>query len=177
VLAKDVSVTSTGAGAAPSPLADCVFTIVASGTPLCADVYRDQLITPAPAPTPIKEGAAPAPTVAAALESLPIQLQEQKLCEEVMNALIGVQGDYIIAVTPPPPASPSDVKFSLHPSLPRTSLTSLAARFLPLATQHATLTNYTVTHAIYSYGVVNHALASAIDSLLNEFKVSIARAR
>lgn len=105
------------------------------------------------------------------LNSYPAEVQEQLLVEDVLFALSGVQGKWILAA----PGSRGGVVFEAPPGLADESMLFLVARCLPLCEHYSHVQAFVDQRSRFEYGLVNHALCAAVRVLLKEYLVLVAQ--
>jgi len=103
---------------------------------------------------------------------LPINLQESEVVKDLLYVLIGVEGSYILM-------RKSDDKLSsrewvLDPSMD-ISISKITSRILPIAKSYSIIINFIEERSLFEYGSVNHALCSSMNSILKEYRISIAQ--
>ena len=104
------------------------------------------------------------------LGSYPIQTQELLLVEDVLYALIGIDGKYIACDGADGPTLRPDTTRGVDPSL-----AFLLRRCLPIVASYARVRRYVESHGRYEYGMTCHALCAAVRSLLKEFVILVAQ--
>ncbi|CAG8475833.1 4583_t:CDS:10 [Paraglomus occultum] len=108
--------------------------------------------------------------------SLPTQLQEYAIIEDLLFVMMGIEGKYIEVNKAD--GLTEEIRYiegidyvvdsTLDPSLK-----DLAERILPLATYYTAIEAFVETYSEMKYGFVNHALCGAIRELLKEYLILI----
>ncbi|KAI8361191.1 Spc98 family-domain-containing protein [Mortierella sp. GBAus27b] len=110
---------------------------------------------------------------------LSLRLQESAIIEDLLFAMMGIEGVYITMARLPKLPRDQNAKYihrkfktdeSLDPSL-----RDLVSKILPLASIYMSLEAFTEQHSQFEYGFVNHGLCAAIRSLLKEYLILIAQ--
>ncbi|GAB1597452.1 gamma-tubulin complex component 2-like [Argonauta hians] len=106
------------------------------------------------------------------LGSLPLTSQEKLVIADLLFLLEGVEGSYIL----PKPLSTkySNKEFTVDSSLDP-SLSELTQRILPLCSYYSTVVRFIEEKSAYEYGLVNHALAAAMRSLIKDYNLLVAQ--
>eukprot|EP00118_Oscarella_pearsei_P007621 m.37909 g.37909 ORF g.37909 m.37909 type:complete len:927 (+) comp32477_c0_seq6:89-2869(+) len=104
--------------------------------------------------------------------SLPLQVQEFLLIDDLLYVMTGIEGKYILVQ--PVKRKFSTRKFVTDQSLD-SSLSVLVKRMLPLCTQHSFLCRFIEEYSQFEHGVVAHALCSAMQSVLKEYYILVAQ--
>ncbi|CAG8485247.1 12782_t:CDS:2 [Racocetra fulgida] len=103
--------------------------------------------------------------------SLPLQLQEYAIIEDLLFIMMGIEGKYIEANLSEDSTEDEQqldgVTYSVDGSLDP-SLKDLTERILPLATYYTSINAFVEMHSKFEYGFVNHALCAAMRELLKE---------
>ncbi|SPO22963.1 related to gamma-tubulin complex component 2 [Ustilago trichophora] len=179
--AKTRTISSTN-NAAPSR-------VTAAEPRLPSQRYQPQLDQPGPSsqplPTTTRESAARSdPTPAADNDDpafIPLtlvdrDLQEALILEDLLYALLGIEGQYITYAST---YDPEDVahrlrgaQLTIDPALDA-PLRDLVDRILPLATDYTAIYAFIETDSGLEYGTVNHALCSAIRDLLHDYELLV----
>ncbi|CAG8829809.1 22747_t:CDS:2, partial [Racocetra persica] len=101
--------------------------------------------------------------------SLPLQLQEYAIIEDLLFIMMGIEGKYIEANLSEDFTEDEQqldgVTYSVDGSLDP-SLKDLTERILPLATYYTSINAFVEMHSKFEYGFVNHALCAAMRELL-----------
>ncbi|KZV76883.1 hypothetical protein PENSPDRAFT_741190 [Peniophora sp. CONT] len=111
------------------------------------------------------------------LDTLPLEVQEALILEDLLFVLMGIEGTHI---TFHDDYSPQDddplegVKFVVDRSLDP-SLRDLAERVLPLATYYTAITAFIEQRAHSDYGLVNHALCARMRDMLRDYQTLLAQ--
>lgn len=104
------------------------------------------------------------------LGKFPISAQEKLLMEDLLYALISIEGNYI-------KRRQNDLLYAVEPYLDSPScdesLLYMVNKILPLCEQHDKICVFVNLHSYYECGLVSHALCEAISSLLKEYKLKI----
>ncbi|CBN79178.1 Similar to tubulin, gamma complex associated protein 2 [Ectocarpus siliculosus] len=121
-------------------------------------------------------------------EALPEAMQEQLLLDDLLYAMMGFAGSYIVVKgvggsgsggqgeAAAPPASLYDLEFAVNvgDSIDQ-SLAYLAERVLPLCNNYVRVNRFASERAQYEFGKVAHALAAGVQRLLREYLVLVAQ--
>ncbi|GAA6013257.1 hypothetical protein JCM10207_000834 [Rhodosporidiobolus poonsookiae] len=112
------------------------------------------------------------------LGGLSAELQEALMVEDLLFVLMGIEGRYIEF---DPSYTPEDeferlqgAQFVIDKGLDPW-ITSVVARFLPLATYYTGITAFMEQYSILEHGVINHALCAAIREMLRDYLVLLAQ--
>lgn len=106
------------------------------------------------------------------LQDIPVFSQENKLMEDLLYVLSGVDGEYI---TPQPLLGPYEPRsFTIGDGVDP-SLRQLTEKILSLASYYSIIVRFIEEKSAYHWGQVNQALAGAMDLLLQEYKVFLAQ--
>jgi gamma-tubulin complex component 2 len=122
------------------------------------------------------------------LNDLPSAVQEQLLLDDLLHAMMGIDGRYIhkkAAVMDeallgregardrkPTLAS---FEFTLGTKISDASLVRLIGDVLPVCEHYCYLKHYVTVHSRFEYGLVSHAFAAAVRSMLREYLVLVAQ--
>lgn len=121
---------------------------------------------PVPSATAARDGA-----VVGAFNQLPVEVQEQLLLEDLLSAMMGIDGKWV--------SSESNVHgelvFAVNASITDQSLRSLMLRLLPLCNQYAFVSRFVDVHSRFEYGLVHHAFTAAIRAMLKEYLILVAQ--
>lgn len=102
------------------------------------------------------------------LHDIPVYSQENKLMEDLLYVLSGLEGEYI---TPQPLLGPYEPRtFTIGEGIDP-SLRQLVEKILSLGSYYSTIVRFIEEKSSYHWGQVNQALAGAMDLLLQEYKV------
>lgn len=101
--------------------------------------------------------------------SLPLASQESAVVEDLLYALIGVDGRYVAAQ---PLVGRENRSFLVDPNLDM-SVKELVTRILPVAASYSVVTRFIEEKSSFEYGQVNHALAAAMRTLVKEYMILI----
>ncbi|CAG8598230.1 3579_t:CDS:10, partial [Cetraspora pellucida] len=108
--------------------------------------------------------------------SLPLQLQEYAIIEDLLFVMMGIEGKYIETNLSEDFTEDEQqldgVTYSVDGSLD-SSLKDLTERILPLATYYTSINAFVEMHSKFEYGFVNHALCAAMRELLKEYLILI----
>jgi len=124
--------------------------------------------------TSVSEADRPNDKSMAEFNALPGEVQEQLLLEDVLYALIGVQGKYI-RMQQEDSEEEDAVTLTLDSRIKDTSLVSQVSRLLPCCSAYYGVQNYLHVHSRWEYGVVCHALSACIRSIIKEYLVVVAQ--
>lgn len=106
------------------------------------------------------------------LGSLSVVEQQRLILEDLLYLLEGVEGKYILAQ--PLVDKFATKEFTVDPSLDP-SLTELVLRVLPLCSSYSAIVRFIEEKSAYEYGLVNHALAAAMRSLIKDYTLLVAQ--
>lgn len=126
------------------------------------------------------------------LKSLPIALQEKLLIDDLLSVFMGMEGVYIHVDNGQSPSSSKRVVGKSSSNIPTNlmnnlshikfcvdnadiSLTQLVNRMLPCGELVVKVKAFITSKSRHEYGMVNHALSSALNVLLKEFNVLVAQ--
>eukprot|EP00898_Chlorokybus_atmophyticus_P003738 jgi/Chlat1/4365/Chrsp29S04513 len=110
---------------------------------------------------------------------LPVDVQELVIIDDLLYVLLGVEGRYIHVRKGPSTAGQKtsglvvmqfDVDESLDPSL-----LELVRRVLPICEYYVTVSRFVEARSRYEHGLVVHALAAAVRSLLKDYRIMVAQ--
>ncbi|CAM9602626.1 unnamed protein product [Chrysoparadoxa australica] len=108
----------------------------------------------------------------------PINVQQHLLLDDLLAAMLGLEGRYIRVAAPDDPASIGtldDLAFVLDADAVDKSLVHLAMRLLPMCVEHLKVERFVSERCRHEYGMVGHALAAGMKLLLKEFAVLVAQ--
>ncbi|KAF5340403.1 hypothetical protein D9611_007834 [Ephemerocybe angulata] len=111
------------------------------------------------------------------LDSVPLEIQEALILEDLLFVLMGIEGEYIRYH---PDYSPEDddplrgIEFVINPSLDP-SLRDLVERILPLGTYYTAIYAFVEHRSHLDYGLVNHALCAAIRDMLKDYQTLLSQ--
>ncbi|XP_005091505.1 gamma-tubulin complex component 2 [Aplysia californica] len=102
------------------------------------------------------------------LGTLPVYSQEQAVLSDLLLNMAGQEARYIL----PRPLSEKYAakEFLIDQSLD-TSVQELVKRILPLCTNYSTVVRFIEEKSSFEYGLVNHALSQAMDTLIKDYLV------
>lgn len=106
------------------------------------------------------------------LGSLSLAYQQQLILEDLLCILEGVEGKYILAKRLADKFATKE--FTIDPSLDP-SLTELVLRVLPVCSSYSAIVRFIEEKSAYEYGLVNHALAAAMWSLIKDYTLLVAQ--
>jgi gamma-tubulin complex component 2 len=130
---------------------------------LTGDFLRLSVESPMLLPVPdMSRGPAPLP-----ISSFPHTVQQVVLMDELLNALLGIEGKYVKAAV-----SKGRVTFHVDVQVD-SSIADLMNRMLPLAAYAHTVNRYVDVHSRYEYGSVCHAFCAALRRLMKELHVLV----
>ncbi|XP_054718051.1 gamma-tubulin complex component 2-like [Uloborus diversus] len=104
--------------------------------------------------------------------TLPVNVQESRLIDDILFCLVGVEGDYIRLQKGL--SSENKVSFYLDESI-NVSLKQLVNNILPLCCHYSTIINFVEENMEYEAGLVNHALAAAMHAFLKDHLVFVSQ--
>jgi gamma-tubulin complex component 2 len=104
--------------------------------------------------------------------SMPLQLQESAIIDDLLACTEGVDGKYVHAV--PLADRYSQREFRIEPSLDP-SLRELVKRILPICSDYSLIARFIEEKSAFEYGLVNHALSAAYRTLIKDYMILIAQ--
>ena len=106
------------------------------------------------------------------LGTLPLQMQESAIIEDLLFCMEGVEGKYISALPLSDRYAQRDFRIdqSLDPSL-----RELVKRVLPMCSNYSIVVRFVEEKSAFEYGLVNHALSAAMRNLLKDYTVLVAQ--
>ena len=124
---------------------------------LTADFPR---LAPSPSPSPLSLG------------TLPMELQQLAVVEDLLYLMVGVEGRFI--KIQPSADEPAPRKFSVDKTLDL-SLRNLVERILPICSSYSTVVKFIEEKSTFYEGRVNQALSAAMRGLVREYCVVVAQ--
>ncbi|KZV81099.1 hypothetical protein EXIGLDRAFT_844958 [Exidia glandulosa HHB12029] len=113
-----------------------------------------------------------------ALSSLPIDLQEALIIEDLLSVLMGIEGSYIVVHPDYVPDDPrmqiKGARFVVSQQLDP-SLRDFVSRILPLSTYFTAISSFIELRGPLEYGLVNHALCAALRDMLKDYYVLLSQ--
>eukprot|EP00002_Diphylleia_rotans_P031886 TRINITY_DN6645_c0_g2_i1.p1 TRINITY_DN6645_c0_g2~~TRINITY_DN6645_c0_g2_i1.p1 ORF type:complete len:501 (-),score=90.25 TRINITY_DN6645_c0_g2_i1:148-1650(-) len=110
---------------------------------------------------------------ALSMTQLSTPLQELLLVEDMLYALMGIEGRYVKASID---EATGGVRFVIDPTTALDpSLIALTCKILPLCHSYVRIGFFVETYSRYECGLVNHALCAAIRSMLQDYYIFIAQ--
>ena len=106
------------------------------------------------------------------LGSLPPNLQQNALMDDLLHLMLGVNGHFVTAK--PLKSGQHQREFQLDHTI-NTSLQSLVTRILPLCSHYSTVCSFVEEHCRYSHGTINQALCAAMMELVREHTILVAQ--
>lgn len=106
------------------------------------------------------------------LGSLPLQMQQQAVIEDLLYLMMGIDGRYIRSE--PLSESHSIRQFAVDRTLD-VSLQALVNRILPICSQYSVVSRFIVEKSKFVHGMVNQALCAAMGGLVKEYLVIVAQ--
>ena len=103
------------------------------------------------------------------LREVPAVSQEAALLQELLYCLVGSGGEHLVPTRGP---QGRGVTFTLDPDIDP-SLRSLLARVLPLASHYSAVVAWLEDGALATTGLVNQALAAAVEELLHDYRLLV----
>lgn len=107
-----------------------------------------------------------------AIGIFPPSVQEFLLIEDLLFTMVGIEGKYISVRRGK--LKEDLVGFQLDPSMDL-SLQDLAKRILPLCENYLIVSQFTESRSHFKHGLVNHALASALRAILQDYHAMVAQ--
>ncbi|XP_059166589.1 gamma-tubulin complex component 2-like isoform X2 [Physella acuta] len=107
-----------------------------------------------------------------ALGTMPTHYQEQAVLDDLLLLMRGIDGKYVI----PRPLAESYAprEFLIDQSLDA-SVQELVKRILPLCSNYSTVVMFIKEKSSFEYGLVNHALSQAMETLIKDYLVLVAQ--
>ena len=119
-------------------------------------------------------GARPSPPQTAAVHvgSLPLEMQQLAMMEDLLHAMVGLDGRYVTSQTlaDPQGARQFDVDATLD-----VSLRVLSTRILSVCAHYSYVVRFVERNADYVHGTVNQALGAAMRDLVKEYLIVAAQ--
>lgn len=106
------------------------------------------------------------------LGTLPTAMQEQAIIDDILCCMQGIEGKYILARALIERYAPKE--FMIDQSLD-SSLQEMVKRILPLCSNYSTVVRFIEEKSAFEYGLVNHALSSAMRTLVKDYMVLVAQ--
>ncbi|XP_060602983.1 gamma-tubulin complex component 2-like [Ruditapes philippinarum] len=106
------------------------------------------------------------------LGNLPTMMQEQAILDDLLCCMQGIEGKYILARALTERYAPKE--FMIDQSLDA-SLLEMVKRILPLSSNYSTVVRFIEEKSAFEYGLVNHALSSAMRTLVKDYMVLVAQ--
>ncbi|XP_067118956.1 gamma-tubulin complex component 2-like [Centruroides vittatus] len=104
--------------------------------------------------------------------ALPISSQEDRLIEDLLYCLGGIEGNYI---NPQPINQENGIRNFTIDETADPSIRELVKRILPVCSQYSTVMSFIEEKSNFHFGLVNHALAAAMRYLLKDYFILIAQ--
>jgi hypothetical protein len=145
-----------------------------SGPPLPDWVTRRPFLTGEHLGAPPRLGAPPPRPAAAGrkpLRAYPPHVQELLILDDILYAMVGIDGRFVRAVCATPGGS---VRFALDADADA-SLAELAGRLLPLCDDAAAVGRFVESRSRYEHGLTAHATAAALRALLRDWRALAAQ--
>uniref|UniRef100_A0A0B7B161 Gamma-tubulin complex component n=1 Tax=Arion vulgaris TaxID=1028688 RepID=A0A0B7B161_9EUPU len=105
-----------------------------------------------------------------ALGTLPTYTQEQVVLENLLLCMRGIDGKYILSRALPERYAAKE--FLIDQSLD-TSVQELVKRMLPVCSNYSTVVRFIEEKSSFEYGLVNHALSHAMETLIKDYIVMV----
>ena len=124
------------------------------------------------------------PRASSSFHTLPPELQEQLLLEDVLFALVAIEGKYIRMLNPESESqqqqqqaqqTPTRVQFVVSPLVRDASLVELVGRLLPAGGAYFSVQSFVQSRSRWEYGLVSHALSASLRAILQEYLVLVAQ--
>ncbi|KAG8784774.1 hypothetical protein FRB91_006006 [Serendipita sp. 411] len=123
---------------------------------------------------PAKKGKAKAEP----LDNVPLDIQEAMILEDLLFALMGIEGTHIVYNLDEFPEDDDGllkgIQFSVSVQLDP-SLRDLVERIIPLATYYTSISTFVELRSHLDYGLVNHALCAAIRDMLKDYQTLLSQ--
>ncbi|XP_047741315.1 gamma-tubulin complex component 2 isoform X2 [Hyalella azteca] len=103
------------------------------------------------------------------LGDVAVSSQEQQLLEDVLSVMTGIEGTYITLSKQPPNPDLGLYRTFVVDSSVEKSVQALVQKVLPVCSQYAQLVRFIEDHSEHHKGLVNHALAAALTTLLKDY--------
>ncbi|CAG5121559.1 unnamed protein product, partial [Candidula unifasciata] len=107
-----------------------------------------------------------------ALGTLPPHTQEQAVLDDLLLCMRGIDGKYIISRGLPERYAAKE--FLIDQSLD-ISVQELVKRILPICSNYSIVVRFIEEKSSFEYGLVNHALSSAMETLIKDYMVLVAQ--
>lgn len=108
-----------------------------------------------------------------ALSSFSSSVQELLVLEDLLSAMVGIEGKYV-CLRRGRHKDGNSFYFQLEPSLDA-SLSDLAKRILPLCENYVVVSQFAEARSHFKHGLVNHAFASALRAILQDYHAMTAQ--
>eukprot|EP01132_Coremiostelium_polycephalum_P009740 gene9740-11961_t len=120
------------------------------------------------------------------LGKLPLNVQEQSLIEDLLSAMIGIEGETIHISTEidsphishqrnnKPQQQQFRCKFIIEGTA-EPSAKDLVSRMLPLCDYYIFINDFIQSRSNYEWGMINHAFCTAVESLMKEYLILVAQ--
>jgi gamma-tubulin complex component 2 len=105
------------------------------------------------------------------LNTLPVDVQEQLLVEDLLFTLMGIEGKYIRFVI----QEDGSTKFLPSPVIKDKSLVQVLTRILPGCEYYYYVQTFVSVHSRFEYGLIHHAFTCTIRTMLKEYLILIAQ--
>lgn len=96
---------------------------------------------------------------------LPPTEREKILLEELLNALLTLEGRFIVVQS----IENNIPSFGVHKGVRDETLVTVLNRVFPVCTHYAILRNYIITGSRFEYGLVHHALCAALRDVAQDY--------
>ena len=106
------------------------------------------------------------------LGNLPAERQEQEIIKDLLAVLNGIEGCYILVRPGDNKYSPR--KFIIDESMD-VSLREMIKIVAPIASCYSIIVSFIEERSAFEYGQVNHALCSAMKTILQEYQINLAQ--
>lgn len=114
----------------------------------------------------------PSPSVPLSLGTMPQELQQLAMLEDLLYLMVGIEGRYIKVEPATDELAPR--KFSVDKTLD-VSLKTLVNRILPICSSYSIITRFIQEKSTFLQGRVNQALCAAMRGLVREYCVVVAQ--
>ena len=107
-------------------------------------------------------------------QALPMEAQEQMIIKDLLLCLIGIDGTYISKKCDKKGITLFDTfNYYINDIIINSTFIAQISKILPLCKQYSITQHFINIHSRYEYGMVSHALASAMRHLLKQFTMII----
>nr|CAB3267375.1 gamma-tubulin complex component 2 [Phallusia mammillata] len=101
-----------------------------------------------------------------------LRLQEQAVVRDLLAVLSGIEGTHILVRQGDDKYSPR--RFILEPTMD-VSLAEMVNLVVPIASSYSIVIGFIEERSLFEYGKVNHALCSAMKTIIREYQINLAQ--